>query len=335
MEYTFIPNIHAQVSKIGLGTWSIGGSLWGGTNEQDAIKTIHMALDKGINFIDTAPAYGNGASEKIVGKAVKAYGKREQIILSTKFGLNQETENVFRDSRRASILKEVEDSLRRLQVDCIDLYQVHWPDPTTPLTETAEVLNELLEQGKIRAIGVSNFSVEQMVEFQKSAPLHCLQSPFNIFEQAIKNEILEYCLDKGIAVLGYSAICRGLLSGKMSKDHEFRGDDLRKNMDPKFKEPQFSQYLKAAEALKTWVENKYKRPLLALAIRWVLDSDVNVALWGARKPEQLHDLETIWGWKLSEADFKEIDKIVAANVKNPVEPKFMEPPIRLHQYFPQ
>lgn len=327
MEHTNIPNIKAKVSRVGLGTWSMGGSLWGGTNEQEAIQAVHQALNEGINLIDTAPAYGNGVSEKIVGKAIKDYS-RDQVILATKFGLNQETENVFRDCRRDSILREVETSLKRLQVDYIDLYQVHWPDPTTPLAETAAVLNDLLEQGTIKAIGVCNFNVPQMIEFQKSAPLHCLQAPFNIFEEASKDEVLGYCLQNKIAVLGYSAICRGLLSGKMSKNREFKDDDLRKGMDPKFQEPQFSQYLKCAEALKNWVKSKYDRPLLALAIRWVLDSKVNVALWGARKPEQLNDLNAIWGWKLTEADFKEINKILAENVKNPLEPHFMEPPVR-------
>lgn len=327
MEYTTLPNIKNKASRIGLGTWSIGGSLWGGTNEQEAIETIRLALDKGINFIDTAPAYGKGASEIIVGKAIKKHGKRDQVILATKFGLNQETDNVFRDSRRASILKEIEDSLRRLQVDYIDLYQVHWPDPTTPLSETAIALNELLHQGKIKAIGVSNFSVEQMVEFREYAPIHSLQPPFNLFENGAQNE-LKYCLDEGIAVIGYSALCRGLLSGKMSKDREFKGDDLRKSMDPKFKEPLFSEYLQCAEALKAWVMNKYNRPLIALAIRWVLDSGVNIALWGARKPGQLNDIDAVLNWRLTDADFKEIDKIIKANVKHPVGPQFMAPPIR-------
>lgn len=329
MEYTVIPNITNKVSRIGLGTWSIGGGLWGGTNEQESIKTIHLALDKGINFIDTAPAYGKGTSEVIVGKAIKLHGKRDQVILATKFGLNQETDNVFRDSRRASILKEIEDSLRRLQVNYIDLYQVHWPDPTTPLSETAGTLNELLLQGKIKAIGVSNFSVEQLVEFQKYAPIHTLQPPFNIFENdAQKNGLLNYCLDEGISVIGYSALCRGLLSGKMSKDREFKGDDLRKGMDPKFKEPLFSEYLQCVEALKAWVMNKYNRPLIALAIRWVLDSGVNIALWGARKPGQLEDIDSVLNWKLTDADFQEIDKIIEEHVKHPVGPQFMSPPIR-------
>ncbi|MBA3720852.1 MAG: aldo/keto reductase [Parachlamydiaceae bacterium] len=328
MEFTNIPNIKNKVSRIGLGTWVMGGSLWGGANEKDSIAAIHQAIEKGINFIDTAPAYGKGESEKVVGKALKQLGKRDQIILATKFGLNQETENVFRDSRKQSIKKEVEDSLRRLQVDYIDLFQVHWPDPTTPIQETAETLKELLQQGKIRAIGVSNYSVEEMKEFKKYAPLHTSQPPFNIFEQEAENTILAYCLKEEIATIGYSGLARGLLSGKMTKDRKFKDDDLRKGMDPKFQEPRFSQYVNAADALKAWVKNKYQRPLIALAVRWVLDKKVNVSLWGARNPEQLKDIDSVFGWKLNDQDFKEIDKIIGENVKDPIGPQFMAPPIR-------
>ena len=328
MEHTSIATIKEKVSRIGLGTWAVGGSLWGGTNEEESVKTIHRALQMGINLIDTAPGYGKGTSEKIIGKALKEYGKRDKVIIATKFGLNLETDSVFRDSRRDSILKEIDASLQRLQVDFIDLYQVHWPDPATPLRETAETLDELLQQGIIKAIGVCNFTVEQMIEFQKYSPIHSSQPPFNMFERAAQKGLINYCVKEGIALMGYSALCRGLLSGKMSKDREFKGDDLRKGMDPKFKGPLFEEYLQAAEALKAWVKKKYNRPLIALAIRWVLDSGVNIALWGARKPEQLRDVEEIFGWKLSAADFAEIDNIIKAHVKHPVEPEFMAPPVR-------
>lgn len=328
MEYTTIPSISKKVSRIGLGAWAIGGSLWGGTDEKESIATIRRAFDKGINLIDTAPAYGKGKSEEIVGKAIKEHGKRENIIIATKCGLNQETESVFRDSSKRYILKEIEESLARLQVEYIDIYQIHWPDPTTPLAETAEVMNKLYTEGKIKAIGVSNFSIEQMDEFRKFAPIHTLQPPFNIFEREMENEILGYCLESDIGVISYSALCRGLLSGKMSKDRKFQGDDFRSGMDPKFTEPSFSQYVNAANALREWVEKQYHKPLIALAIRWILDSDVNVALWGARKPEQLADIDTVLDWELTGADFKEIDKIIAQHIKTPMEPKFMAPPIR-------
>lgn len=327
MEYTEIPNLDQKVSRIGLGTWAIGGSLWGGTDERAAIATILEALHKGINLIDTAPGYGNGASEKTVGQALKQYGKREKVIVATKAGLHIAEKSVTRDSRKASLQKEIEDSLHRLQVDYIDIYQIHWPDPLTPIAETAEFMHKLLQQGKIRAIGVSNFSVEQMDEFRKVAPLHVLQTPFNIFESEIQHEILPYCVKHGIATLGYSSLCRGLLSGKMSKKREFQGDDLRKNMDPKFQEPQFSEYLASAEALEHWAKNR-RHPLPALAVRWVLDSKIDVALWGARKPDQLTEINSVMGWKLTLSDFEEIAQILNNSIKHPVGPEFMAPPLR-------
>lgn len=327
MEYVKIPNLKIEASRIGLGTWAIGGSLWGGTDEKESLAAIQNALEQGINFIDTAPGYGKGKSEEIVGKAVKAYGKRERVIIATKVGLNQETNNVFRDLRRQSILKEISDSLRRLQVDYIDLYQIHWPDPTTPIAESAQTLKELLEQGKIRAIGVSNFSIEQMEEFKKSAPIHTSQPPFNLFEREAE-KIIAYCVKSNIATIGYSSLCRGLLSGKMNKSRQFKGDDLRKEMDPKFKEPHFTQYITCSEALQQWAQRKYQKPLNALAVRWVLDQGVQIALWGARKAEQLKDISSVFGWKLTQQDLKEIDDILAKNVANPASNAFMAPPIR-------
>lgn len=329
MEYTTIPSINKKASRIGLGTWAIGGGLWGGTDEQESIKTIVRAFEQGINFIDTAPAYGNGTSETIVGKALKEIGQRDKIIIATKCGLNLETPNVFRDSSRKSILREIEESLNRLQVDKIDLYQIHWPDPTTPLIETAETMLELLNNGKISAVGVSNFTIDQIDEFRNTAPIHAVQPPFNLFEREAENELLGYCLQEDIAVIGYSALCRGLLSGKMNKERNFKGDDLRKGMDPKFQSPRFEQYLSAADQLKKWVKDKYDRPLTALAIRWVLDSDVNIALWGARKPDQLRDVDAALKWELSASDFQEIDKIIEKYVKDPIEPTFMGPPVRV------
>src|SRR3984885_13714734 len=178
METIQISPLKKPASRICLGTWAIGGWMWGGTEEQESINTIHKAFELGINMIDTAPVYGFGKSEEIVGKALKQYGNRERVVIATKVGLNWKNQQVYRDSSKERIFKEIEDSLKRLQVDYIDLYQVHWPDPQTPISETAEAVDSLLQAGKIRAIGVSNFSVAQMQEWQKAAPLHALQSPF-------------------------------------------------------------------------------------------------------------------------------------------------------------
>lgn len=327
MEFTTIPNLKQKVCRVGLGTWAIGGWMWGGTDEKDAISTIIKALDRGINLIDTAPAYGFGESEEIVGKALKQYGKRESVVIATKVGLSWQNEKVFRDSRKQRIKKEIDDSLRRLQVDYIDLYQVHWPDPLTPIFETAEAMKELLDQGKIKAIGVSNYSVDQMDNFRKKAPLHSDQQPFNIFEKEIENNALEYCLKHKIAILGYGPLCRGLLTGKLKIDTDFKGDDLRK-IDPKFRPPRYEEYLKCVDFLNDWAKQKYKKSVISLAVRWVLDKGINIALWGARKPSQLDLIDTVWGWKLTADDLREIDQIVAETIPNPVGPEFMAPPSR-------
>ena len=326
MEYTSIPNIPIRASRLGLGTWAMGGSLWGEANEKDSIDTIVHAFELGINFIDTAPGYGFGASEEVIGQALKSL-PRDKIILATKFGLNlKQVTNVFRDSRKELILTEVEDSLRRLKVDYIDLYQVHWPDPLTPQQETAGVLKKLKEQGKIRAIGVSNYTLDQVNAFSEVIPIDAIQHPFNIFEREVENTILAYCLKNKICSIGYSSLCRGLLTGQLTENHEF--EDLRKNFDPKFRKPHFSQYLICVGRLKQWVQDRYNRPLTSLAIRWSLDKGVNIALWGARIPKELEPLETILNWSLTQEDFAEIDKIIAETITEPIGPQFMSPPLR-------
>ncbi len=252
-------------SRICLGTWAIGGWMWGGTEEQESIETIHKAFELGINMIDTAPAYGFGKSEEIVGKALKQYGHRENIILATKVGLEWKDGQVFRNSSRQRIMQEIDDSLKRLQTDYIDVYQIHWPDTSVPFEETAQALLSLRESGKIHAIGVSNFSTIQMKEFLKFAPIHTSQPPYNLFERAIEKDLLPFTEKSGIITLAYGALCRGLLSGKMNSDTKFKGDDLRKN-DPKFQQPLLlQQYLDAVSALDAFARTNYKKNVLALA----------------------------------------------------------------------
>src|SRR5229473_1268484 len=261
MEFTKIAGSGLTVSRIGLGTWAIGGWMWGGTDEVDSSRTIHAALDQGITLIDTAPVYGFGRSEEIVGKALAAPGLRSRAVIATKTGLEWRDGNVFRNASRARIMREVEDSLRRLRTDCIDIYQVHWPDPLVPMEETAAAMASLYNQGKIRAIGVSNFSVAQMDAFRRVAPLHVLQSPYNLFERGIEDGILPYCRRNNIAVLGYGALCRGLLSGRMRRDTTFSGDDLRRN-DPKFQQPRFDQYLRAVQRLDLLAQYRYSKRVI-------------------------------------------------------------------------
>ena len=325
MDNIQIPNLKQKASRICLGTWAIGGWMWGGTDEQEAIKTIHKALELGINMIDTAPVYGFGASEKIIGKALNQYGHREKIILATKVGLEWNKGKVTRNSSQKRIRQEIEDSLQRLQTDYIDLYQVHWPDESTAFEETALELVSLLKAGKIHAIGLSNFSIKQMEEFLEFAPIHTLQPPFNLFERSIEKEILPFTEKSGILTLAYGSLCRGLLSGKMKANTQFKGDDLRKN-DPKFQEPKFGQYLKAVAALDEFARANYHKTVLALAIRWVLDKGHTIALWGARHPDQLATINEAMGWTLDAEAMKQIDKILEQTIEKAVGPEFMAPP---------
>ncbi|MDN6041506.1 MAG: aldo/keto reductase [Acetobacter sp.] len=323
-ETLSISGLAKPASRIALGTWAIGGSMWGGPDDENAARTIDKALDLGINVIDTAPVYGFGHSEDVIGRALE--GKRDRVILATKVGLNWQDGKVFRDSRPARIAQEVEDSLRRLRTDHIDLYQVHWPDPKTPIEETARALEKLVKAGKVRALGVSNFSPEQMDEFAQFAPLATIQPPYNLFERDIEKDVLPYAVKNNLAVLAYGPLCRGLLSGRMTAERQFEGDDLRRT-DPKFQQPRFGQYLKAVEDLKG-IANKHNKSMLALAIRWVLDKGPTIALWGARKPEQISGIDDAFGWKLDEADLKAIDAILAQDITSPVGPEFMAPPAR-------
>ncbi len=328
MEKALIKGTNLNPSRIGLGTWAIGGWMWGGTDDRESIRTIHAALDKGINLIDTAPAYGFGHSEEVVGQAVAQYGHRDAVIIATKVGLGWSQGNVFRDSSRARILQEIEDSLRRLQTSYIDIYQVHWPDPTTPTEETAEVMDSLYRQGKIRAIGVSNYSPSDMDRFRGVAPLHTDQPPYNLFERQIDIDVLPYVRDHKISALTYGSLCRGLLTGKMKADSQFQGDDLRKT-DPKFRQPRYAQYLNAVERLNRFAQENYGKSVLDLAVRWVLDQPgVTAALWGARRPEQLVPVDGVDGWRLDENALTAIDGILREAVPDPVGPEFMAPPLR-------
>lgn len=322
-------NTDIKVTPVGLGTWAIGGWMWGGTDEAQSIDTIHRAIDKGIGLIDTAPVYGFGRSEEIVGKAL-ANGGRDKVALATKVALNwnDDQNKVWRDATASRIEREVEDSLRRLQTDRIDIYQVHWPDPKTPMEETARALEKLYQAGKIRAVGVSNFTPSQMDEFQKSVPLHSLQPPYNLFERDIEQEILPYCRENGIATITYGGLCRGLLTGKMREDTQFTGDDLRKN-DPKFKGERYRQYLNAVAELDAFARDRYQKNVLALALRWLVDQPgVTTALWGARRPEQLDPVGEIEGWSLDKEAMDAIDDILDRCIDDPVGPEFMAPPAR-------
>ncbi|SDJ76155.1 aldo/keto reductase [Sediminibacillus albus] len=329
MEKTKIKHIDMEMSKIGLGTWAIGGFQWGGTNEQEAIKTIHTALDKGINVIDTAPGHGFGKAEEIVGNAIKSYA-REEIIISSKTGLNwKENRQLFRDSSKAHIHKDIEKSLDRLQTDYIDVYHVHWPDTYTPFYETAEALNYLYNEGKIRAIGLSNFSPEQMDIFREAAPVHAIQAPHNLFERDSENNVLAYAEEKELTAFFYSSLTRGLLTGKITGESNFKAGDIRLSEDPKFQQPRLEQYLSAVKQLDHLAQDRFSMTVLELALQWNLQQPgSSVSLWGARRPHQLQPLEKLGGFKIDDDTMKDIDEILLRTIKSPIEPDFMAPPTK-------
>jgi aryl-alcohol dehydrogenase-like predicted oxidoreductase len=312
-------------SRIGLGTWAMGGWMWGGTDEAQSIATIRSAIDRGVTLIDTAPVYGFGRSEEIVGKALEG-SLRHDVTIATKVGLAWKDGTVYRDSRPARIRQEIEDSLRRLRTDVIDLYQVHWPDFETPIAETAQTMGDLRREGKIRAIGVSNFSPTQMRMFGADAQLDAVQPPYNLFERAIEADVLPYAVGAGLAILSYGALCRGLLSGRMTLETKFDGDDLRK-VDPKFQDKRFRQYLAAVGELKKLARERFGKSVLALAVRWVLDRGPTIALWGARHPGQLDPITDIEGWHIDAATKHDIDAILKRCIVDPVSPAFMAPPV--------
>jgi aryl-alcohol dehydrogenase-like predicted oxidoreductase len=327
MELTSIPGTSLRVSPVAIGTWAIGGWMWGGTDEAESIATIRAAFEHGINLVDTAPVYGFGRSEEIVGKAIAESGLRSNVLIATKAGLQWEGERVSRNASRARIMREVEESLRRLRTDYIDIYQVHWPDPLIAIEETADAMHTLLAEGKIRAIGVSNFSVLQMERFRRIAPLHVLQPPYNLFERGIETDLLPYCRRNKIAMLGYGALCRGLLSGRMRAGTVFDGDDLRRT-DPKFLEPRFAQYLAAVHRLDRLAQQGFGKRVIHLAVRWMLDQGITTALWGARHPEQLQPVDEVTGWSLDASAMAKIDEILRETITDPVGPEFMAPPPR-------
>ena len=320
-----MPNTGIRASRIGLGTWAIGGWMWGGPDDQNAIATIQRALDLGVTLIDTAPAYGQGHSEEVIGRALS--GQRRRAIIATKVGLEWDDRgNVRRNASAKRIFAEIDDSLRRLQTEYVDIYQIHWPDPSVPIEETARAMQSLFDAGKIRAVGVSNFSPAQMDEFRKYATLHTIQPPYNLFERQAEVDVLPYAVANGLTSLTYGALCRGLLSGSVRADSQFTGDDLRR-VDPKFQPPRLQQYVRAVRRLDELARARFDRRVLHLAVRWVLEQfGVGAALWGARRPDQLDPLPEILDFSLDQETLDEIDRIITEEIHDPVGPEFMAPP---------
>ncbi|MCC7044753.1 MAG: aldo/keto reductase [Acidobacteria bacterium] len=239
-----------EISTIGLGTWAIGGFMWGGQDDAASVEAIHAAVDHGVNWIDTAPIYGSGHSEEVVGRALRELPASRRPLVFTKFGLGQDSENVVRSAARGEVLDECEASLRRLGVDQIDLYQLHWP-VDQPIAETAGACAELLEAGKIRAIGVSNFSVAQLEEWVATGvPLHSLQSPYSVLRPAVSKDQLPWCATHHVGAIAYSPLLRGMLFGTWGRDKTFPADDTR-SAHKDYSGARFQRHLDALDEIKT------------------------------------------------------------------------------------
>jgi len=319
------------VSRIALGTWAIGASEWSNVDRDASVATVLRALSLGINLVDTAPIYGAGNAEDMLGEAlarhIAAGGKREDIFIATKFGLQRRPDRrVVTNATPAFLAEELDNSLRRLRTDFIDLYQLHWPDPLVPMEQVAEALLPHLATGRVRALGLSNCSPAQMQAFQSVAPLASNQPPYNLFERGIEADVLPYTDSLGIASLAWSALCRSLLAGRVTAQSTFT--DIRQ-YDPKFQPPRLAQYAAAAAALDQFAQSHYNRRVLHLAIRWLLDRSPHiVALWGAHRPAHLDDVAACLGWHLDASAMQAIDDILATHITDPVGPEYLTPGIR-------
>ncbi len=309
MEYRALGTSGLTVSVIGMGCWPMAGVGWTGIDDSASLAALEAAMDGGITLIDTAYMYGrNGESERLVGRAIS--GRRDQVVLATKCGLYWDGGKLRHDSSRKRVLAQIEESLRRLNTDYVDLYQVHAPDENTPFEETAATLAELKSQGKIRAIGVSNYDVVQMKRFARHTPLHSDQPPYNPLIRDIEVEILPYCMDNRIGVISYWPMYKGLLTGKYGRGHRFPEGDAR-NDDPRFQGAALDRTLRALDRLRP-IADEYGKSLAQLVIHWTASQPgITSVLCGATRPAHVAQNIDAVGWELSEEHRGQVDEIVA------------------------
>jgi aryl-alcohol dehydrogenase-like predicted oxidoreductase len=321
MEYRKLGNTGVELSVITHGAFAIGGNMWGGNEKKDSIQSIHASLDHGVTSIDTAPFYGFGLSEEMIGEAIK--GKdRSKIQLLTKFGLVWDGSNhgngefffdaedhgkkipVFKFASKENIMKEVEESLKRLGTDYIDLLQLHWPDATTPIDETMEALDVLIRQGKIRAAGVSNYSVTQMEEAGKTLKLASNQVSYSMLNRAIENDLVPYSLENNSGIIVYSPMERGLLTGKYFKEDRLKENDHRNGYFSQFDMPKVEKFLNSIEP----IAREKGATLSQLVLRWTaLQPGITVVLAGARNPQQSIENAEAMSFDVSSEELSFID----------------------------
>lgn len=304
-----------NLTTIGLGTWAMGGGnwtfSWGPQDDEESLGAIYLAIEKGINWIDTAPAYGLGHSEEIVGKALKKL--TEKPIIATKCGIAwDENRNTSRQLKGESIRREVEASLKRLDIDVIDLYQIHWPDPDLEIEDAWQEISKVVKEGKVRYAGVCNFNIEQIKRIQHIHPVASLQPPYSMIERGAEdNGLLDYCRENNIGVVVYSPMQKGILTGKFSKQcvQELSEDDHRRR-DPNFQEPRLSANLDLVEGIKM-IAPKHYQTIAQLSIAWVLRrSEVTSAIVGARRPSQIEETVLAGDQELPQEAINAIDTLL-------------------------
>ncbi len=325
MEKVRLGTSELEITPIVFGAWAIGGWMWGGNDDKDAMEAIQTCLDLGITTIDTAPVYGFGHSESLVGKALKNTS-RDKVQILTKFGLRWDNshkgtfhfKSTFTDGRKVDIMKyggkdgvmlEVEQSLKRLQTDYIDLYQIHWHDPSTPISETMEAMELLIQQGKIRAVGVCNYNAEWMEEAEKTTFLASNQVPYSMVLRDIENDVVPYVQKNGNGILAYSPLQRGLLTGKINKDYKFQEGDHRPGTKY-FQEPNLSRVNNFLDQLRP-IADGYNASLAQLVIQWTLKQPgITAALVGARNEVQVKQNAASLDFKLKEEDFQNVNRLL-------------------------
>ena len=312
METVTLGMTDLKVSSIAFGAWELGGE-WGSFDESAAIATIRYARERGITLFDTAQAYGFGASEHILGRALRGDldRRREELVIATKGGLRMTASGLVRDSSRSWLRQGVDDSLRALSVDHIDLYQVHWPDPNVPRAETAGALDELVREGKIRHVGVSNFDVTEMAEFAQTRPVETLQPPYSLFRRDIEADVLPYTRTHDIGVLVYGPLAHGLLTGTMDDDTTFTPDDWR-STNPSFHGETFHDNLEKVRDLQRFASEELGTSVAPLAVAWTLANPaVQAAIVGARRPSHIDEAITASELHLGDDALAHIDRIMA------------------------
>ncbi len=305
MEYAKLGNTDLQVSRLGFGCEPLGGTDWGGVDQKAVMNAVQKAVDEGVNFFDTADVYGLGCSEELLSQALGE--NRNRVIIATKFGVNWKScanggrAKTFHDSSPAHVRKALEDSLRRLKLDCISLYQVHWPDPDTDIAETIEMLVRCKEAGKIRHFGVSNFSSEQILKAHHVHVLASAQLPYNLLDRHAEGKQLSSCRNLNVGTLVYGPLAQGLLTGKYDVCTRFGEDDRRSRL-AHFLPENLERNLQVVDRLKE-IGNRYRKSAVQIALRWVFDNPlVTCAIIGMKTPGQLNENIGSLGWKLTPED---------------------------------